>query len=86
MYRFPRTKFVDQNGIVQQSNHIQSEAMEVSLSVYTPDIFHTATEIFDCLHSCETALRILEEKYSVDLADVRDHVEAKNRARGYYVD
>jgi hypothetical protein len=86
MYCFPRTKFVDENGIVAQAEHIKSEAFEVCQSVFEPDIFHTAVEIFDSLHSCETGLRILEEKYGIDLVEVRDHVEAKNRARGYYAD
>lgn len=84
MFQFPRTKFVDDNGIATQVNHIKSEAKEVEQSVFCPDIFHTAEEIYDCLHSCETGLRILEEKHGIDLDDVRDHVEAKNRARGYY--
>lgn len=83
-YTFPRSRFVVENGIAQQSEHILSEAVEAVQSAFTPDIFHTAEEIFDCLHSCETALRMLEEKYEVDLDDVKDHVTAKNRARGYY--
>lgn len=84
-FLFPRAKFVNENGIAKQVTHMNSEQKEIEESVNTPNIFHTAVEVMDKLHSCETGLRILAEKYGIDLDDVRDHVEAKNRARGYYL-
>jgi Lar family restriction alleviation protein len=84
IYNFMRTKFVSLNGIASQSSHIYSEALEVEQSVLTPDIQHTAEEVMDCLHSCETALRILEEKYGINIAKTRRDVEQKNLNRGYY--
>lgn len=83
-FQFPRAKFVDENGIAKQVTHMNSEQKEIEESVNTPDIFHTAVEVMDKFHSCETGLRILAEKYGIDLDDVRDHVEVKNRERGYY--
>lgn len=83
-FNFPRTSFVTENGICMQSKHIGSEAMEIDQSVYTPDINHTAEEVMDCLHSCETALRILQEKHGINLNEVRARVKAKNMMRGYY--
>ena len=84
IYNFPRTRFVTENGIVGQTEHIVREANEVEDSLLFPDIFHTAVEIMDCLHACESGLRILEEKYGVDVEDVACYVLAKNKARNYY--
>ena len=84
LFGFPRTTFVDMNGIRTQALHIDSEAREVKESAALPDILHTAEEIFDCLHSCETGLRILQEKYGVDVDAVHAFVKEKNHRRGYY--
>lgn len=84
VFNFPRTKFVDIKGLYGQVEHIASEAEESHRASMTPDVFHTAMEIMDCLHSCETALRICQEKYKVNLHEVRREVEKKNDDRGYY--
>lgn len=84
IFSFPRVKFVDSNGIATQSSHILSEALEVEESVLKPYIKHTAEEVMDCLHSCETALRILQEKYGINVSELRRDVERKNFERGYY--
>jgi hypothetical protein len=81
---FPRTQYVDINGIVGQCDHILSEANEALDSALAPDINHTAMEVMDALHSCETALRILQEKHGINLNEVERAVLAKNKARGYY--
>lgn len=83
-FNFPATKYTRQNGIATQSEHILSEALEIKCSVLTPDIRHTAEEVMDCLHSCETALRILQEKHNINLCLIRRDVEYKNLMRGYY--
>lgn len=85
IFNFPRAIFVNKNGIVGQCFHIESELRELQESITEPDIFHTAEEAIDLLHSIETLLRILEEKHGVDLNDVGDYVQAKNKRRGYYL-
>jgi hypothetical protein len=83
-FNFPRARFVDSNDIVKQSLHIDSEAIGVMLAVQQPGYDEVAMEIMDCLHSCETALRILQEKHGFNLNELRQSVERKNQERGYY--
>lgn len=83
-FNFPATKYVETNGIATQAEHIFSEALEVKQAVLEPNIKHTAEEIMDTLHSCETGLRILVLKYGINLAEIRRDVEHKNMKRGYY--
>jgi hypothetical protein len=84
IYHFPRTKFVDENGIYGQVKHINTEATEAAAELGNPDIMHVAREVMDVYHSAETALRILEEKYKVNIKDLMEAVYHKNNARGYY--
>jgi len=84
LYHFPRTRFVDENHIYTQVAHINTEATEAAAELGNPDIHFCAMEIIDCYHSCETALRILEEKYGVNIRDLMFKVAAKNDVRGYY--
>jgi hypothetical protein len=44
-FNFPRTRFVDENGIVAQVMHMGSEQEEIEEAVLTPDIEHTAEEL-----------------------------------------
>lgn len=83
-FNFPRTIFVDQNGLVGQVLHMATEQEEIEQVMLTPDIQHTAEEVMDKYHSCETALRILQEKYGINLNDLRRRVVRKNYARNYY--
>ncbi len=83
-FSFPRTKFVDENGLVAQVLHMGTEQEEIEKVMLTPDIQHTAEELMDKYHSCETGLRILEEKYGINLSELRRNVERKNVVRGYY--
>lgn len=83
-FNFDRVKFVDENGIIGQLAHVQSEVDEVQESAYTPDIHHTALEAMDCLHSVESLLRIMAEKHGINLNEIRRECDAKNRVRGYY--
>lgn len=84
LYHFPRAKFVDDNGICGQVAHIQTEADEAFRELTNPDVMPLAIEVMDVYHSAETALRILEEKYGVDIRDLMQQVADKNEARGYY--
>lgn len=85
IYHFPRTKFVDENGICGQVAHIQTEADEAYRELQNPDIEPLAMEVMDVYHSAETALRILQEKYGVDIQALMQRAAKKNEARGYYV-
>ena len=84
---FPRTKFVDNNSIADQVEQLESETDEVSREFDRPPVNHdrVAMELFDVIHSAETALHILAEKHGVDLAAAWEHVISKNMERGYYV-
>jgi len=66
MYIFPRTRFVDSVLIEDQLKHLASEIVEARVAYTTPYIVRLAEELFDVIHSSETALRILEEKCGCD--------------------
>lgn len=84
IFNFPRTKFVDENDLPAQVLHMGSEQVEIEEVMLTPDIEHTAEELMDKYHSCETGLRILQEKHGINLSELRRNVERKNVVRGYY--
>lgn len=84
MLSFPRTHFVDRGGILNQIDHTYSEVCEALEAALTPEVGHTAEEIFDIIHSAETALRIMQESHGVDLTAAYLRVIEKNRERGYY--
>ena len=83
-FNFPRTRFVDENDIVKQIQHMSSEQVEIEQDLHNPDINILAMEIMDKYHSCETALWILQEKYGINLNELQRAVERKNHARNYY--
>jgi hypothetical protein len=66
MYLFPRAKFVDEINIEAQIKHLGSEIIEARVAYATPYILRLAEELFDVIHSAETALRILSEKCGCD--------------------
>ena len=85
MYNFPRTRYVDTNGVYDQMKHMRSEMEEVSMAFYSePEIDRLAEEALDLIHSCETMLRILQERRGVNVWEVAIKLEAKNAERGYY--
>lgn len=84
LYNFPRAKFVDANGICGQVFHLETEINEAKAELHNPDIIPLAMEVMDVYHSAETALRILEEKYAVNISSLMQLVADKNDARGYY--
>lgn len=83
---FPRTKFASINTIAAQVEHVESETDEVSREFDRPPVNfdRVAVELFDVIHSAETALHILAEQHGVDLAAAWTHVISKNKERGYY--
>ena len=84
IFNFPRTRFVDGGGIINQIDHVYTEITEALEAALTPDNEHTAEELMDVIHSAETALRIMQEKHGVNLNEVRRNVERKNFDRNYY--
>jgi len=84
---FPRTKFVDTNSLIEQRCHLTSEVIEVDKEFDAfpkTDFKAVACELFDVIHSAETALRILEERHGVNILAAKQAVIHKNTARGYY--
>lgn len=87
-FMFPRTKFVDENTIDEQLKHLESELEEVK-EAKTQLQINIVEELFDLIHSAETAIRIIIEnsnnvidKEAVDF--IKDCVIMKNIERGYY--
>lgn len=83
-WRFPRVKFVDMDTLSKQLDHIRSEHREMWLAHENGKIGDLAMELFDLIHSCETALRILQEFYGIDIWATMQAVIEKNQKRGYY--
>ncbi len=82
----PRTKFVGENDIFDQLRHVRSEADEaMDAYIGNEDAVRIAEELVDTLISSSTGLRIMAEKYGVDIAAVFDYVVDKDRARGYFL-
>ena len=85
MYRFPRTRFVDQNSLAQQIDHIGGEVDEAILAHISGEgLQRVAEELVDVIHSAETALRIIQEKGGVSVTDIPLQVSSKNHLRDYY--
>lgn len=85
LFNFPATTFTKTSHIFAQVAHIQTEADEAFRELATNDIDALSMEIMDCMHSCETALRILEARYGVDVKEIMIKVYNKNCERGYYL-
>lgn len=83
MYIFPPVRFVS-NALHDQIVHIISECDEVVSAYQSPEINDLAMELCDLIHSAETALRMLAERYDVDVLVVQALVVDKNQKRGYY--
>jgi hypothetical protein len=82
-FSFPRTTFVDSNGLFEQITHIETEMAEVKHAYLNEPPERLVEELVDLYHSVETALRIMDERYvPIPHLDVQE----KNRARGYYCD
>jgi len=62
-YWFPRIIFVDQNGIGGQMQHVGDELEEFVDELEAKNWSSAMIELLDMRHSCETALRIMQEKY-----------------------
>ena len=86
-YRFPRTRFVNFNELKAQLDHSVGEMVEVVTAYDAREGLQRVTEeILDTIHSLETGLRILSERYEVDVPDISEYVRVKNSVRGYYND
>jgi len=84
MFRFPRVKFVEHNTLDRQVDHAVGEMLEAVTALNTESRTRIAEELLDCMHSIETALRIMQEKDGIDLNQLKEYVIQKNKVRGYY--
>lgn len=85
---FPKTKFVRENSLKQQIDHIESEFLEV-FNEFTPPLnddklTRLMDELHDLIHSSETLQRIIQERYQISIEESRQRVIHKNTVRGYY--
>ena len=74
----PCLKYVRQNSIYQQNEHVRSECMEVDNCINFEDM---ALEFFDVFQSAYTGMIILQVKYGVNLADLIHRGIQKNTDR-----
>lgn len=74
----PCWKYVRQNDIYQQNEHVRSECMEVNDSISFED---RALEFFDVFQSAYTGMIILQVKYGVNLAELIQRGIQKNTER-----
>ena len=87
IYRFPRTRFVEQNSFKDQLDYATSEFMEAFTALDGGEGYQrVAEEVVDTIHALEGSLRILQEQHGINVADVVVYVQQKNSVRGYYCD
>ncbi len=84
-FTFPEVRFVKTASLEKQVSHVLSEAAEVDDACRPGNYDHLSMELLDLIHSAESALRILDEQYGVDLPALHAAVIKKNQERGYYV-
>lgn len=63
---------------------VENALAEVEERFEDHDLSALAGEIMDVIHASETALRMIEDNFGVDLFEVREWTIEKNRVRGYY--
>ncbi|MCK9326788.1 MAG: hypothetical protein M0P69_14950 [Bacteroidales bacterium] len=84
-WRFPKTKFAESNDLERQLDHVRSERVEMWTAFMTGKIGHLCEELFDVIHSCETALWLIKKQFpEIDMPSAMQAVERKNFNRGYY--
>jgi len=71
-------KYVRQNSIYQQNEHVRSECMEVNDCIDFDDM---ALEFFDVFQSAYTGMIILQVKYGVNLTELIQRGIQKNTDR-----
>lgn len=83
-YTFPATKFSRELSFDEQVAHVLSEADEVA--EHGPDMGRAGhLELMDLLHSCESAIRILEREHGADYVGwLVFETVTKNEGRRYY--
>lgn len=71
--------------IGSEYREVEEAYIEWQISEHKTDYapFRVAEETLDVIHACETLLHMLEAD-GLDIEEVKDFVETKNRKRGYY--
>lgn len=85
---FPRLKFVDENTLEDQLDHIATEMIEVDeafdeAAFAGGDWNRVAEELCDGMQSHATALYMVEKLHGINPVLAMERVKAKNAARGY---
>jgi hypothetical protein len=80
IYTFPAIKFIHDNTLEQQDDHIRSEFIEW---VKAQGEGEKDEELLDLYHSIETRLR-MREAQGIDIDEGIRRTVAKNNKRGYY--
>ena len=83
LYHFPPVRFVGETPVLQQIKHLKSEIIEVEEALGKSDKDNLILELWDVIHSAETALRIISS-WGEDVFAVKKEVYRKNDDRGYY--
>lgn len=86
-YQFPCVPIpASGKNIREQMLKVCEEAREACESWSTPSgyIGDTVAELLDTIHACETALRMIEDFFYVDVDETAKKVIKKNLDRGYY--
>ena len=91
MRQYPKTKFADENSVLQQIKHIKSEIREFANAwdnfdrTWDLEAKKSAIlEAHDIIQSTYTLMDILEREYPGQAWSALDSMIEKNRKRGYY--
>lgn len=82
-YQFPPMKDMPYWSLAEQERKMADEVAEV---MQGGSVAEKLLEAFDVIHATETYIRIIAERYTVNLEDSHRGVIEKNRRRGYYAD
>lgn len=84
-YNFPPTRFVAENGIAQQVEHVLGEAAELMEARSNGWQQRMLEELADLEHSLETLWRMMAADHGEEFVlALFAQVRAKNEGRGYY--
>jgi NTP pyrophosphatase (non-canonical NTP hydrolase) len=84
-FHFPRLKFIEENGLFDQLDHIGSEFQEVIDAYLEEPVERVAEELADLAQSAMTGLYIIERIYGIHPLDVLERVHQKNAGRNYHI-
>ncbi len=81
---FPKTRFIDTNGVWRQFFHLHSKMWGVFWALVWRDWRHAARRLADLQQSADTERHVIQRLHKVDVAMERALVIQRNKLRGYY--